>query len=115
MGVIIYEKKGHVALFTINRPEVMNALGQPDFQFLFSLMSGDMVEIEDNDGRRGLFVVRGISERDFTFARHTCAMLKEDMKKTRHWLRIRSIEKLRQRGCRKVSVDPLGRVREAND
>jgi len=89
--------------------------GQPDFQFLFSLMSGDMVEIEDNDGRRGLFVVRSISKGDFNFARHTCAMLKEDMAKTRHWLRIRSIEKLRQRGCRKVSVDPLGRVREAND
>jgi CRISPR-associated endonuclease Csn1 len=94
---------------------------QASFQFQFSLMGGDMVEMQDpKTGARGLFVVRGISESakgaiEVDFARSTDARIVDEMKKTGDWLRVTRLEHLRQWGCRKVVVDALGRVHSARD
>lgn len=92
----------------------------PSCLFKFSLMLGDTVQIED-EGHRTLFVVRKISESgkgriEFAFARATDARRAKDIKlgKGRDWPRP-SPDGLRKLGCAKVSVDPLGRVRPAND
>ena len=92
----------------------------PEAEFLFSLTSGDIVEMDDTArGSRGLFVVRTISEQarggvNVEFCRAVDARRKEDMKSTGDFIK-RSIDVLRQLNCRKVYVDVLGRVRSAND
>lgn len=92
----------------------------PDFDFVFSLMGGDLVEMNDNDGRSNLFVVRVISEAssgaiELCFCRHTDARMIKDMKAAGSWVRIRSVDQLRERACRKVVIDPLGNIAEAHD
>lgn len=86
----------------------------PSCLFKFSLMKGDTVEVDDN-GKRALFVVRSISEGDIPMVRICDARRISDIKKRKEWLRIRSIDQLRQLNCLKVCVDALGRVRPAND
>ncbi|HXG35132.1 MAG TPA: type II CRISPR RNA-guided endonuclease Cas9 [Bryobacteraceae bacterium] len=90
-------------------------------RFLFSLMGGDMVEMKHPDRpERELFVVRTVSEAasgavELVFVRHTDARRVEDIKKTGDWIRITRLNDLRDLGCRKVVVDPLGNVRSAHD
>jgi len=96
-----------------SRPVVQRDHG-PGRLFKFSLMKGDTVEVDDN-GRRALFVVRSISEGDMPMVRVHDARKISDIKKEKAWLRIRSIDQLRQLNCVKVCVDALGRVRPSND
>jgi CRISPR-associated endonuclease Csn1 len=90
-------------------------------KFLFSLMGGDMVEMKHPErDQRELFVVRKISEAasgaiELAFARHTDARLKDDIIRAGEWVRISRLDELRGLACRKVLVDVLGRVRNAND
>ena len=93
---------------------------ESEAQFLFSLMNGDAVEMEDTrTGGRNLYVVRSISEEEIDFVRHNEARRKDDLKKTSDlsgdYVRARSIDRLREWNCRKVLVDALGRLRSAND
>jgi hypothetical protein len=93
--------------------------GESEARFLFSLMNGDLVEMDDVRAARGLFVVRGLSDGEIDFVRHNEARRKEELKKTSdltgEFVRARNIDRLREWNCRKVVVDVLGRVRDAND
>jgi len=91
-----------------------------DYQFMFSLMNGDVVEMDDpRINGRNLFVVRGISEDAINFVRHNEARRKEDLSKTSDrsgdFVRARNVERLREWNCRKVTVDPVGRVHYLNE
>lgn len=96
---------------------------------VFYLMKGDMVEMLDApsglkrvtsgmNGRRDLYVVDSLSEGDYSFSRQTKSLsaAKADgittaqLKERGDRIRIRTIDELRLRGCRKVEVDPIGRV-----
>ncbi len=92
-----------------------------DYEFLFSLMGGDIVEMKhpERDSRE-LFVVRTISEAssgaiEVAFARQTDARLKAEMLSEGSWIRIRRVDELQQLGCQKVVVDLLGNVHPAHD
>ncbi len=90
-----------------------------DREFRFSLASGDTIQLEDEDGTPGLFVVRTVSQSkgggiNIEFADAKDARPKKDIKASGDWLK-RSIDRLRQLHCRKVTVTPLGDVRWAND
>ena len=62
------------------RPIIEKVLpGAEDARFLFSLMGGDVVEMDDlTFGRRNIFVVRTISDAEINFVRHTDARRKAD-------------------------------------
>ena len=85
-----------------------------DYRFMFSLMNGDMVEMDDHErGGRNLFIVRKISEGstgriELAFVRHTEARRLTDMT-TKDFLRI-PVGRMREWNCHKVALDPLGRV-----
>ncbi len=81
--------------------------------FLFSLANGNVIELDQDDGSRGLCIVRTIE---------TSSNIR--------WVSIRDARKLagrskagetarpdplRKKNCCKVTVDPLGRVRRARD
>ncbi len=83
-----------------------------EYQFKFSLMKGDIVEI-DEDGAAQLYRVRGIGDQ-FYFVSIRDARLKKDIEATRDQKRPYA-DGLRKLNCRKVSVDTLGRVHPAND
>ncbi len=102
------------------RPIIEKLLpGAEDARYLFSLMGGDVVEMDDLTlGRRNVFVVRTISDAEINFVRHSDARKKTDLRKgsdTRAEL-VRAqgtgkFDKLHQWNCRKLFVDVLGRVR----
>jgi CRISPR-associated endonuclease Csn1 len=93
---------------------------------VFYLMKGDMVEMLDApsgtkrakgmNGRRDLYVLDSLSEGDYSFSRHNKSLSAAKAKGTTlaqleargDRIRIRSIDELRLRGCRKVEIDPLG-------
>jgi CRISPR-associated endonuclease Csn1 len=86
-----------------------------DARYLFSLMSGDTVEMDDAKvGGRNIFVVRTLSDGEIAFVRHTDARRKDMLEKgadtDADFVRARSIDKLRQWNCRKVFVDVVGQV-----
>ncbi|HVZ61594.1 MAG TPA: hypothetical protein VG892_12490, partial [Terriglobales bacterium] len=126
-GRPIWESPGVVSRLDAMRrrrrgePIVENKLpGSEDAEFVFSLMGGDMVEMDDLTSKtRNLFVIRTMSEFaggriQLSFVRHTDARLKAEIIKAEDWLRI-GVDGLRERNCRKVVVDVLGRLREARD
>lgn len=85
------------------------------YRFVFSLMNGDMVEMQDGSRTgRSLFVVRTVSDGDLDFVRHTEAreirFLKKGSDPKAEFVRARSFDRLREWNCRKVTVDPLGAV-----
>jgi CRISPR-associated endonuclease Csn1 len=89
-------------------------------RFKFSLMKGDMVEMDDWKSReRTLFIVNKFSAYSsgavvISLSRHTDARIQTDMMKTGDFRGL-SPETLRKANCRKVIVDALGRVHEAHD
>lgn len=58
---IIYEKKGHVATLTLNRPEVLNAMHAPS-----NTECAVAVEDFENDDDAWVLVVRGAGDRAFS-------------------------------------------------
>ena len=103
------------------RPIIEKVLpGPEDARYLFNLMGGDVVEMDDlRLGRRNIFVVRTISDAEINFVRHSDARRKADLQPgsdTKADL-VRTqgsgkFDKLRQWNCRKLFVDVLGKVRE---
>lgn len=94
--------------------------GANEARYLFSLMGGDTVEMDDAKlGGRNIFVVRTVCDDEITFVRHTDARKLADIMKGKErgsdtsssLIRASSIDKLRQWNCRKVFVDVLGKVR----
>ncbi len=106
------------------RPIVQREHG-PGKAFKFSLMGGDLVEI-DVEGGRGLYVLRTIGESSqgkvqFALARATDARRLQDMKKEKKEKKRSEVfpqpvpDTLRQLHCRKVVVGLLGELKEAHD
>ncbi len=95
--------------------------------FVFSVASGDTLQLTDDRARSRLVVVRSVSEGKIEFvdardARKTKDIKKDtqvarqnaDAKKGGGWT-TRSPEELRKLGCQKVAVSPTGQVVRAND
>jgi len=105
----------------ISRLEAMERLRQGQLvvrrgqRFLFSLSTGDMLELdnEDSDGRR-LCVVRSISQGKVEFVPAEDARRKGEIQADGCWT-TRSPNRLRQLNAQKVIVTPFGEVRYAND
>ncbi len=95
------------------QPVVCRRYGEDgQHQFKFSLMGGDIVEISGGD-RPGLYRVRTIaSNEQIALVRINDARIVKEMGDD-FWRPRPNV--LRQLGCRKVSVDPLGRVHPASD
>lgn len=88
------------------------------FQFLYSLMGGDMVEMSEPGGAACRFVVRTISayasgQIELALVAATNAAKLADARAAGQLLRITDMNDLRKRGCRKIEVDLLGRARGA--
>jgi CRISPR-associated endonuclease Csn1 len=89
-------------------------------RFLFSLASGEIIQLSGKDGLTALYRVRTVSlskngSIEIAAARLTDARLKADIVKSKDWLRITSMDALASMSCRKVIATPLGEVRYAND
>jgi CRISPR-associated endonuclease Csn1 len=85
-----------------------------EYQFKFSLMNGDIVEIY-KDGVAQLFRLRSIeaSNQFFLLSIRDARLLKEIAATRDRWRP--SADALRKLSCRKVTIDTLGRVHPAND
>jgi len=94
----------------------------PGTRFLFSLVSnpgGDTIELDEPDGSRRLYLVESISRTadgaiqiEFVPLNDARRAAERRELKERHRA---SLERLRKRNCRKVVVDPIGRVFPAHD
>ena len=90
----------------------------PDKRFLFSLAGGEIIELDEPAGGRGLYRVRDITQKQsgyiyVRFVRNTDARMKKNIPRA-DW-GDKPLEPLRKMNCRKVIVTPLGEVRRAND
>ncbi len=85
-------------------------------EFRFSLCGGDIIEIDEENGNRGLYVVRTISREKggrLVLVKISEARKMQDIpasQKPRPY-----IDGLRKLNCMKKTIDPLGRVNPAND
>jgi CRISPR-associated endonuclease Csn1 len=95
----------------------------PGTRFKFSLAPGEMIELTEN-GERGLFVVRSISQQMgkdgkpyapmVEFVAATDSRLKKEIKAAKKW-RANPVNTLRKLACRKVVISPIGEVIESHD
>lgn len=93
--------------------------GDDRLTYKFSLMRNDTVQMKDcRGGKLGLFIVNGFSAFGsgsvvISLSRHHDARIQSDMQKTGDFRRL-SPDTLRKLEARKVVIDSLGRVRNAN-
>src|SRR5690606_40687887 len=94
---------------------VVNREYVPGSRFLFSLVGnpgGDVIELDEPDGTRGLYLVESIWMAD----QHARVRIRPINLAVAGKARIEPrINVLERRRCRKVSIDPLGNVTYAND
>ncbi|HUT56023.1 MAG TPA: type II CRISPR RNA-guided endonuclease Cas9 [bacterium] len=97
-------------------------------EFLFSLSQGEIIELDEMDangnksGTRGMYVVRSMSYvrqggklyPNIAFVRLNDARLKKNIEKTGDF-KTGLPEPLRKLNLKKVSIDPIGQIRAAND
>ena len=91
--------------------------------FIMSLSIGECVIMKNNQGQEVLAKVKQMSPDkesptsiDIMFWEHTTAKIDGNINKvTPNAFRIRTMRELASRLIRKVTVDPLGRIRRAND
>jgi CRISPR-associated endonuclease Csn1 len=94
-------------------PVIRKELGEGK-KFLFSLAPGDTIEIDVEDGKRKLFVVRTVPQsKQIMFVSLNDARLQKEIKEAGCWF-SKKPDTLRQVNCRKVYVDPIGKVRYSN-
>ncbi len=85
----------------------------PKTCFLFSLANGDIIDLDGEDGTRGLYRIRSLYEDkrirriDINDARKIGDISRKGQ--------LMPPNRLRERNCRKVTIDPIGRIRWAND
>jgi CRISPR-associated endonuclease Csn1 len=101
-------KRQHLPIVERRHPDM------GEYQFKFSLMNGDIVEI-CKDGNPELFRLRSIESDGglFLLSIRDARLLKEINASGDRWRP--SAEALRKLNCRKVVIDTLGRVHPAND
>ncbi|HHT9141206.1 MAG TPA: type II CRISPR RNA-guided endonuclease Cas9 [Candidatus Tripitaka californicus] len=83
-------------------------------RFKFSLAGRETIEIDEGDGKRGLYVIRTVALPQISFVRLEDAREKKVILKAGDW-GTSTIDPLRIKNCQKVLVTPLGEVRRAND
>ena len=96
---------------------VVNREYVPGSRFLFSLVGnpgGDVIELDEPDGTRGLYIVESIWMEGL-HARVRIRPLNEANRRSGSPRIQPFVSVLGQRRCRKVCVDPLGNVTYAND
>lgn len=83
-------------------------------RFVMSLSIGEMFQIDGADGQRRLCVVQKIDQvsKRLNYKSHTDARSTDEVKRDNLYL---SPKKMQECNARKVTVDPLGRIRRAND
>jgi CRISPR-associated endonuclease Csn1 len=99
-----------------NKQQIIKKDHGPDKKFLFSLAFGEIIEI-DNNGKRELFRIRTISNEGsgrFAIVKITDSRKQNDIKRAKKWRRP-FVDALRELNTKKVTIDPLGNVRDAND
>ncbi len=86
-------------------------------RFVFSLRSGDSVQLDVGNGERAVCVVRAISGKRVEVTRASDARTQTDVRKAGKagGRLILGCEALRSAGCEKVNVDPMGVVAVAHD
>jgi len=89
--------------------------GWPEGQeFRFTLAPGEMFRLGEADGATTLYVVRSISKNRVEYVRNEDARLKKEIKGAKDW-KSSPPNRLRELGCRKVTVTYFGEIRPAND
>ncbi|RIK09909.1 MAG: type II CRISPR RNA-guided endonuclease Cas9 [Acidobacteria bacterium] len=84
-------------------------------RFLFSIAWGDTLELGADGDNKVHSVIRGLeSSEGVTMVDVADARLKKDIKAAGALQRPR-LNPMRQRGCRKIQVDPIGRALPSND
>jgi len=101
-----------------NHQPVVNS-SDPAGPFVFSLASGDTVQLDTEDGGRGLFCIRSVSQQKNRAIRVEYVDVKDsrkkaDIRKAGAW-QSSAIDTLRKLNAHKVTVTPLGEIRRAND
>jgi hypothetical protein len=102
------------------KSSIVNKIGGcDDHKFRFSLVGGDIIELDTSDNKRDLFIVRTISLKasgyhEIEYTKLTSAGLKSDLIKSKQWYSAK-INSLKCRNCRKVTISPLGEIHYAND
>ncbi|PIV40092.1 MAG: type II CRISPR RNA-guided endonuclease Cas9 [Nitrospirae bacterium CG02_land_8_20_14_3_00_44_33] len=82
-------------------------------KFLFSLAGGETIELDTEDGKRGLFVVRTVPQsKQIVFVPINDSRKRKDIGTTGL---TAYPESLKERHCAKVLITPLGEVRRASD
>lgn len=107
-------------------PIVLRSDG-PESNCVMYLMKGDAVEMLDcATGARDIYVFTSLSQGDYVFLRHnvsvpsaralglTLSQMRKKMQDSGDRVRI-GLDKLRQWGCQKVKLDPLGQWTYCND
>ena len=97
-----------------NREPVVCTAVEAGQEFKFTLSSGDMIELDEGDGARALFLVRSVWSNRVRYNRANDAREAKEIKKAKDQTEP-SIDTLRTLSCRKVVVTPFGEVRYAND
>ena len=82
-------------------------------KFIMALHKRDTLIIE-KDGSERVCQVLKISDTDITLILHTDARSDKDRGKD-YFVRARSYEVLQKLNARKITVDPIGRIRRAHD
>jgi CRISPR-associated endonuclease Csn1 len=87
----------------------------PGTEFLFTLSGGELIELDNPDGKRTVYRIRTISDR-LLFFRASDARPKKRIKEedTLSGLTANA-DTLRKRRCRKVAVTPLGELKYVSD
>ena len=91
-------------------------------RFVFSLAGGEVIEINEGEGKRGLYVIRDMTtvrqgKHEYprvSFVHNNDARMKKEIQKDNAWI-PKLLEPLRKMNCRKVVITPLGEVRSAKD
>ncbi len=99
---------------------IINRDHGPGREFLFSLANGDIIELDDEQGRRDLYVVRTITRSGTTPSIEFVGINDARKKGTKHqpgtikgenaWY-TSTVGALREKKCQRVVVTPLGEVR----
>ena len=101
------------ALRLLRHQPVVDRSGRPGQRFVMSLSKGEAFEIDGDPGHRLVCVVRKIDQRSRPCSvNSTSTPGKPSLDKANLYLTATNLQ--RRNAC-KVTVDPLGRLRRAND
>lgn len=87
------------------------------YRAIMWLCKGDTIQMDDENGKPTIYLVRGISKGDISIQPHNDARMKDEIKESgdRTKYRIRSATILCKRHAKKVTITPLGEIVYVND